>query len=148
MKILFLCHGNICRSPACEAIFNQLIKARHLEHKYSCSSMALTDEELGNDIYPPMKQSLDKYHIPYKHHVAKHATWLDIEDNDLIIYMDDENKWLINDQFPGCDKAVCLAKYINKDEIDDPWYHRGFDGCLELLIKAVTNLLDSLENKK
>jgi len=146
-KILFVCHGSICRSPAAEFVFKKLIKDKHLEHKYSCSSLALTTEEIGNDIYPPMKQALDKAHIPYEHHEAKLINQKDIDNVDYLIYMDDENRYLINSHFPGCNKALCLAQFIGQQEISDPWYHRGFDGCLQEIIEAVKNLLEYLEGK-
>jgi len=148
VTILFLCHGNICRSVGAEFIFNKLIKSRKLDKQYQAYSRALSNEEIGNDTYPPMKDSLTRHNIPCYHHEATRATLLDIDTSDYVFYMDNENKYLIENEFGNNTKCECLAKFINKEEIADPWFHRRFDDCYDEIYLAVSRLIDWLLNKK
>lgn len=145
--ILFLCHGNICRSVGAEFIFNKLIKESKLKNKYVAYSRALSNEEIGNDTYPPMKDSLIRHNIECYHHEAKRATLLDIETSDYVFYMDDENKYLVENEFGKGTKCQCLAQFINKQEIADPWFHRRFDDCFDEIYEAVSNLIKWLEKE-
>lgn len=147
-KLIFVCHGSICRSPAAEFIFKKLLKDNDLEAYYSCKSLALTNEELGNDIYPPMKKALDKYDIPYSYHPATRITSKDVEEADMVLYMDDENRRRILEQFTWCDKFVCIAKYINQKEVDDPWYTDAHELIVRQLLQACANLLVELEEDR
>ena len=133
-KILFVCHGNICRSPMGEYIFKYLTG-----DKYIIESRATSVEEIGNDIYPPVKDILNKYNIPYDSHMARQITIDDYNNYDLIICFDDYNirniKLITND-------ISKVIKLLDKD-IEDPWYtgnydkvyHEIYDGCIKLLNK-------------
>ena len=133
-KIIFLCHGNICRSPMGEYIFKYLTG-----DKYIIESRATSVEEIGNDIYPPVKDILNKYNIPYDRHMARQITIDDYNNYDLIICFDDYNirniKLITND-------ISKVIKLLDKD-IEDPWYtgnydkvyHEIYDGCIKLLNK-------------
>ena len=130
-SILFVCHGNICRSPMAEYIFKYISN-----NKYKVESRATSLEEIGNDIYPNAKKVLDKHNIPYVRHRAKQITVDDYNNFDVIVCFDDYNvenlKRLIHDK----SKVIKLLDY----DIDDPWYTRDFDrtyneiyqGCLKL----------------
>lgn len=65
MKVLFVCHGNICRSPMAEFILKALVKARGLQDSYHIESAAVSSEEIGNPIYPPAKRSLTQHGVPF-----------------------------------------------------------------------------------
>lgn len=131
-SILFVCHGNICRSPMAEYIFKYISN-----NKYRVESRATSLEEIGNDIYPNAKKVLDKHNIPYTKHEAKQITIDDYNNFDVIVCFDDYNiknlERLIHDK----SKVIKLLDY----DIDDPWYTRDFDrtyneiyqGCLKLL---------------
>lgn len=80
IKILFICHGNICRSVAMEFIFKKLIKEYRKENELYCESRAVSREEIGNDIYPPMKKALTKFNIEYSLHHAQRITSKDYQD--------------------------------------------------------------------
>ena len=130
-SILFVCHGNICRSPMAEYIFKYISN-----NKYRVESRATSLEEIGNDIYPNAKKVLDKHNIPYTKHEAKQITIDDYNNFDVIVCFDDYNiknlERLIHDK----SKVIKLLDY----DIDDPWYTRDFDrtyneiyqGCLKL----------------
>ena len=79
-KVLFVCHGNICRSPIAEYVFKYKTKGMDC----CCESRALSNEEIGNDIYPGSKKVLDKHHIPHDRHYAKRMTLDDYNDYDEI----------------------------------------------------------------
>ena len=148
MNILFLCHGSICRSPSAEFIFKKMIKDNNLQDYYSCCSRALSDDALGCDIYPPTKEALDKYNIPYTKHIATKCSQEDIDNADLVLYMDEENKLLLSRQFAWQKKFVCLADYLDTNEVDDPWYTGGHEAIVRQLLQAINNLLIELENKR
>lgn len=137
IKILFLCHGNICRSPLAEFIMKDLVNKEELTDKYFINSKALSDEEIGNDIYPDSKRCLDKHHIPYNRRRASKFTKEDYEYYDYIYLMDESNKRLINRIIEDKDHKIKMLNGI----IEDPWYTGNFDkvfneiyeGCLKIL---------------
>ena len=133
-KILFVCHGNICRCLMGEYIFKYLTG-----DKYIIESRATSVEEIGNDIYPPVKEILNKYNIPYDRHMARQITIDDYNNYDLIICFDDYNIRNIKLITKDTSKVI---KLLDKD-IEDPWYtgnydkvyHEIYDGCIKLLNK-------------
>ena len=96
LTIIFVCHGNICRSVAAEYILKKKIKDLHLEDRLCCFSRATSNEEIGNDIYPPMKDELRKRGIPFTKHFAERITQKDYDLADYIFYMDNNNKRYLN----------------------------------------------------
>ncbi len=131
-KIIFLCHGNICRSPMGEYIFKYLTG-----DKYEIESRATSVEEIGNDIYPPVKEILSKYNIPYNRHKARQITIDDYNNSNLIVCFDNYNIRNLNFITHDTSKVI---KLLDKD-IEDPWYtgnydkvyHEIYDGCIKLL---------------
>ena len=147
-NIIFVCHGSICRSPAAEFIFKKMLKDNNLEKYYSCKSLALSNDALGCDIYPPMKRALDKYGIEYDKHISTKATQEALDEADYVFYMDEENKRLINQQFVWSNKFICLADYVSQKEVDDPWYTGGHELIVRQLMQALNNVLMELESKR
>ena len=137
-SILFVCHGNICRSPMAEFIFKYLSKS-----KYKVESRATSLEEIGNDIYPPIKMVLDKYNIPYDKHSATRITLDDYNSFDLIICFDEYNFNNLKRMFNDTAKIEKLLSY----DIDDPWYTRDFDRCFKEIFEGCNNLLKKLEGE-
>ena len=131
MKILFVCHSNICRSPMAEYIYKSLDKNSIVE------SRATSREEIGNDIYPPVKEVLKNNNIPFSKHHAKQITYEDYNSFDLIVCFDDYNLYNLKKMFNTSSK---ISKLLDKD-IEDPWYTRDFEtayndiyeGCLRLV---------------
>ena len=146
-KILFLCHGNICRSPMAEYIMKDIVKKNHKEDEYEIYSKALTYEEIGNDIYYKSKEILDKYHIPYNKRQASIFTKYDYDYYDIIIIMDDENKYYLNRIVEDKDNKVFkLLSFLNKTrDVSDPWYTRDFETAYDDIINGCNALYKYLE---
>lgn len=147
IDIIFVCHGNICRSPAAEWIMKHLLLKYQMEEDFFITSRATSLEEIGNDIYPPMKRALYNKEIPFYQHHAKRITKEEFDKADYIFYMDELNKRYLERLFgPLPEKCQIITKYAgNPSFIDDPWYTGDFDNvvnqieyCLE---KIITNLL-------
>ena len=150
IKILFLCHGSICRSPMAEFIFKNKIKEYGISDYFIVDSKALSNEEIGNDMDIRAKKILDKYHINYNKHCAKKFSIDDYLYYDYIYYMDNENYHYLNYIIKD-DKHKCynLASYLNEDEIDDPWYSGDFEKTYVSLLNAINNLIiDKFNNLK
>ena len=95
-RIIFVCHGNICRSPMAEFIFKDKIRSRGLNEQFYVESAAVSTEEIGNSIYPPAKRCLNAHGIPFDtSKTARQITRADYDRFDLIICMDRMNlRWL------------------------------------------------------
>ncbi len=146
IRILFVCHGNICRSAAAEMVMRQLIGQRNLTGRIAVSSAAATREEIGHDVYPPMKKALARAGIPCRPHAARLLTREDGLRYDLIIGMDEENlRDMRRILGPGAGSRISLLMdWAGRpgEEIDDPWYTRDFDGCLAQIIRCCEALAD------
>ena len=136
MKIMFVCLGNICRSPMAEYIFKSLDK----DNKFIVSSSGISDEEYGNDIYPPAKAILDKNNIEYGSHFAHKITKDEYEENDYIVVMEDYHKSRLNSIFRDNKKVI---KLIEKD-IEDPWYTGNFDKVYKEIYEGCKNLYNKI----
>ena len=150
-KILFICHGNICRSAAAEMVMRQkLTEAAGLPDIY-VSSAAATREEIGNDIYPPMKKALAAAGYTCHPHAARQTTRADYDRYDYIIGMDDENMWDMKYIYGGDPdgKLSMLLDWAGNPgwEIDDPWYTRDFSGVLRQIEEGCDGLIRSLREK-
>ena len=135
-RILFICHGNICRSPMAKYIFKSLTSDFEIE------SRATSTEEIGNDIYPPIKKVLDNHNIPYERHYAKQITKEEFDYYDYIYVFDYNNLRNINRMFGESSKVELLGD----DEIDDPWYTRDFEKCFNETYDACIKILDKLKS--
>ena len=138
-KIVFVCHGNICRSVAAEYIM------KSLTNDYIINSRATSFEEIGNDIYPPMKRELIKNNIPFARHSAKRIDYDDFNSSDYIFYMDDENYHSLIRMFGHSNKILPIYKY-SKDiyEIEDPWYTGRFDLVLKQITECIKDILNNI----
>lgn len=130
-SVLFVCHGNICRSVMAEYIF----KAKYPNVK--CASRAVSNEEIGNDIYPPAKRCLDKHNVPYGRHYAKRITQEDYDDYDLIYVMDESNMRIIHRLLDDKDHKI---KMLCDEEVQDPWYTGDFDAVFYQISSAIESM--------
>ena len=144
MNIIFVCHGNICRSVAAEYI----AKSLDVNHQHNIISRATSYEEIGNDIYPPMKQELIKEKIPFGVHHAKRIDQNDYNWADIIFYMDDENKYYLN-RIIADTKNIIKPIYLytpDINEIEDPWYTRNFSKVVSQIKRCVSDIFKDLNN--
>ena len=100
-KILFVCHGNICRSPMAEFVLKDLVAKAGRSHEFEIASVAVSREELGNPVYPPARQELAKRGISCHGHKARQITWEDLSHFDHIYYMDSSNARYLQRLFGG-----------------------------------------------
>ena len=141
-KITFVCHGNICRSVAAEYIMKSLTK------DYIVISRATSLEEIGNDIYPPMKRELLKNNIPFERHYAKRIDYSDYESSDYIFYMDEENRYYLERMFPHSQKILPIYMYTDDiNEIEDPWYTDRFDKVVNQITRCVKDIIENIKEK-
>ena len=144
--IIFVCHGNICRSVAAEWIAKLLAIKYHLDDKYIIYSRATSTEEIGNDIYPPMKHALYRRDIPFYSHHAKQITKEDYENADYIFYMDEYNHRNLLRMFDDYKHIILpITKYTSElSIIDDPWYTGQFDEVVDELMICIENIFANL----
>lgn len=125
-KILFLCHGNICRSPIAEFVFKDMTK----DLPIYIESMAVSREEIGNDIYPPAKDILRKKNIPFERRAARQITRSDYEKFDYILVMEEYNIPRLM-RIIGEDDENKVSRLLdftdNPKDIEDPWYSGNFE---------------------
>ena len=150
-RILFICHGNICRSAAAEMVLRQMAEERG-RSGMRIDSAAATREEIGNDIYPPMKRALQAAGYTCHPHAARQTVRADYGAYDYIIGMDSENLYDMKYIYGGdpdrkisllMDWAGCPGR-----EIDDPWYTRDFTGVLRQIEEGCGGLLRALEKNR
>ena len=156
LKIMFVCHGNICRSPSAEIIMRDMLKKAGLAEKVIVASSATSNEEIhngiGNPVYPPMAQELRRHGLDCSDKRAVRLEKSDYDKYDLFIGMDSANIRNMNRIF-GSDpqnKIRKLMEYTSRGgDVADPWYYGNFDvtyrdisdGCYELIkiIKEIVN---------
>lgn len=150
IKILFVCHGNICRSPMAEYLMKDLINKNNLNDKLYVRSKATSNEEIGNPIYPPIKKILNDHNIDSSMHQANRMNKEDYDNYDYIIGMDQNNiknilKIVGNDKE---NKVFKLLRFCNSNEdVLDPWYTREFNHCYNEINKGVNALFKYIIDK-
>ena len=148
IKILFICHGNICRSPMAEFLMKELVREKGLENDFYIESAATSTEEIGNGVYPPVKRILKARGIDCTAKHARQMTRADYDKFDYIVCMDQKN--LRNMGYIAIDnqnKYTRLLDYTNNPhDVADPWYSGDFEtterevqaGC-EALLQYILN---------
>lgn len=129
-NIVFVCYGNICRSPMAEMIIKNMIYENNKRYLLTCASRATSIEELGNGIYPKAKKVLEENNIPVETHIARQFKKEDYDKYDYIIVFEEKNKTdLLGIISTDKDNKIhLLCEFDNNiNEIDDPWYTDDFD---------------------
>ncbi len=146
-KILFVCHGNICRSAMAEFIMKYLVKKEEMSDQFYIESAATSTEELGNDMYAPAKQKLREKGIPFSRHYARQVTKKDYKLFDYILVMDSNNQRNIKRIIPhNPDHKIHLL--LDGKNIADPWYTDDFETAYQDILKGCQTWLDRIIWKK
>lgn len=151
IKIMFVCHGNICRSPMAEFIFKKLLREKGIEEQFVVSSCATSTEEIwngvGNPVYPPAKRELAKHNISCEGKRAVQLKKSDYDNYDYLIAMDTNNVRNIM-RIIGSDKddkVTKLMSYTNRGgDVADPWYSGDFETCYNDIYEGCSALLEKL----
>lgn len=151
IRILFICHGNICRSPMAEMMMKELVRQRGLQGEFEISSMAATTEEIGQDMYPPARRTLSAHHIPYTKRKASLITEAAYEKADYIIAMDEENMHdLLRLTHGDPDRKISRLLYWagEKRDVADPWFTGDYEKTYKDIDKGCRAVLKKLESEK
>lgn len=144
-RILFVCHGNICRSPMAEFILKALVKAKGLESEYHIESAAVSDEEYGNPIYPPAKRCLKQHGVWFDPaRTARTVTAADYARFDRIICMDSSNlRWIrhIIPEDPQKKIHLMMSYAGSGRDVADPWYTGDFERTFQDILSACEAML-------
>lgn len=144
IKICFVCHGNICRSPMAEFIMKEKVKTLGLSDKFLIESRATSYEEDGNDMYPQAKKKLDEMRIPYMRHKATRLEKTDYQKFDYFICMEKVN--MKNSRYIFDDSLGKVRMLLPKD-IADPWYSGNFDETYSDLDVGIDKLIEELRKQ-
>lgn len=148
IQLLFVCHGNICRSPMAQYIFAQRAAARGI----ACvtDSAATSREEIGNPIYPPAKRKLKEMGVPFGDHRAVQMTRADYDRYDLLLAADSANVRNMT-RIAGGDPDHKIRRLLDDcprpRDIADPWYTSNFDVTYDDIVEGCEALLDRLERE-
>lgn len=146
-KILFVCHGNICRSPMAEFVMKDLIKKAHRENDFYIESAATSTEEIGNSVYPPARRKLAEHNISCAGKTARQMQRSDYDKFDMLVGMDSYN---IRNMERICggdpEGKIHLLKEFSGDygDVADPWYTGNFEATWQDVLKGCTAILEKV----
>ena len=140
IKVLFVCHGNICRSPMAEFVLKDMVKKAGLTD-WKIASCAVSREELGNPVYPPARRELNRHGIACDGHHARQITQADVDSYDHIYYMDSSNARYLDRLFPGESK---FRPFLSRN-VADPWYTGDFTQTWLDIMEGCTRILEELQ---
>ncbi len=145
-RILFVCHGNICRSVSAQYILQEMVDSQKCEGDFWIDSAATSMEEIGNPIYPPMRKALENHGVPVGDHRARQLKKKDYGNYDLFLGMDEENMYYMNRILGGDPegKIHYLMEYTDMPtaKIEDPWYTRNFEKAYQDIFLGCQGLLE------
>ncbi len=147
-KVLFICHGNICRSPMAEFVMKDMVKKAGLEKDFHITSAATSTEEIGSPVYPPARRKLAEHGIRCDGHSARKLTNRDYDKYDLLIGMDQAN---LRDMYRICGgdyagKLHLLLDFTNRPgDVADPWYTDDFKATWRDVSEGCQGLLEYIQ---
>ena len=151
IKILFVCHGNICRSPMAEFVMKKYVRERGMERDFLIRSAATSREELGNPVYPPARRELAKHGLSCSGKYARQMTAADYERYDYIPIMDRNNQRNIM-RIIGSNpenKVRLLMEYADSTrDVADPWYTGDFEATWQDVIEGCSALFSHILSKR
>ena len=140
-KILFVCHGNICRSPMAEYVMKYLVEQAQLTDQFLIESAATSTEEIGNPVYPPARRKLAEHGISCKGHAARQMTRADYQRYDLLIGMDSANLRNMT-RIAGGDPEGKIRPLLYDKDVADPWYTGNFEVTWQDVLRGCQALLE------
>lgn len=150
---MFVCHGNICRSPMAEFVMKELARKHGADKNLQIESSATSNEEIGNGVYPPAVQELAKHNISCKGKRARRFTMDDYREFDLVVVMEEYNIRNLM-RIIGSDSEAKVWKLLDftsvpptqgcGDDISDPWYHGNFEKTYKEILNGCTSLIEYL----
>lgn len=148
IKILFICHGNICRSPMAEFVMKDLVRKAGLESQFHIASAATSTEEIGSPVYPPARRKLAEHGIKCSGKTARQLTRTDYDRYDLLIGMDNANlrnmRRICGGDSDG--KIRLLLEFTGRSgEVADPWYTGDFEATWRDVLEGCSGLLRHLQ---
>ena len=147
IRVLFICHGNICRSPMAEFVLKKLVTDRHLDAQFHIESSATSYEEIGNPVYPPARRELAKHGISCDGTRARKLVKADFTEFDYLIAMEEYNLRNIRREFGPelAEQVHLLLDYTDKPgDIADPWYTGNFTITYDEIVQGCEGFLASL----
>ena len=144
IKILFVCHGNICRSTMAEYVMKHLVREAGVSGEFCIDSAATSTEEIGNPVHHGTRRKLAQVGIPCGDHRARQVTWKDYESFDYIIGMDNANIRNLRRMLKGDPegKISMMLDYTDRPgEVADPWYTGDFEATYRDVLEGCTGLL-------
>ena len=148
-KVLFVCHGNICRSVMAEMVMRHLVAEAGREDEFVIDSCATSREEIGNDIYPPAKRCLSAHGVPFTRHAARQITMDDYEKFDLILCMEEYNIHNLRHtlgavllEVDALRENPKIGRLLDRD-VADPWYTGDFEATYRDVVEGCERLLRS-----
>ena len=139
IRILFVSHGNICRSPMGEYILKDMAARRGVAAEFEIDSAAVSREEIGNGVYPPARRELEKRGVPCGGHRARQVTMEDYRRFDRIYYMDESNARFLARMLPKDPEKI---RPLLPRDVADPWYTGDFAATFEDLVEGCRKILE------
>ena len=139
IKILFVCHGNICRSPMGEYVLKDMVRKRGIADRFEIDSAAVSREEIGNPVYPSARREMAKHGVPCDGHAARQVTMEDYHHFDRIYYMDRSNARFLARMLPADPEKI---RPLLAHDVADPWYTGNFSDTWNDIVAGCEAILE------